>query len=48
MGDQHNEYLFEVELLAAGCVRAASESDAREVTPAVLGAPGSDVVRPAD
>jgi hypothetical protein len=29
-------------------VRAASESDAREVTPAVLGAPGSDVVRPAD
>ena len=32
MGNHHNEYVFEVELLAVVRVRAASESGAREVT----------------
>jgi hypothetical protein len=45
MGNQHNEYVFEVELLASVRVRATSESDAREMIPAALEAPGADVIR---
>lgn len=45
MGNQHNEYVFEVELLAAVRVRATSESDAREAIPAALEALGADVIR---
>jgi hypothetical protein len=45
MGNQSNEYVFEVELLAVVRVRATSESGAREVIPAALEAPGADVIR---
>ena len=45
MGNHHNEYVFEVELLAVVRVRATSDSGAREVIPAALEAPGADVIR---
>ena len=45
IGNQHNEYVFEVELLASVRVRATSGSDAREMIPAALEAPGADVIR---
>ena len=45
MGNHHNEYVFEVELLAVVRVRATSESGAREAIPAALEAPGADVIR---
>ena len=45
MGNEHNEYVFAVELLAAVRVRATSESEAREAIPAILEAPGADVIR---
>ena len=44
MGNHHNEYVFEVELLAVVRVRATSESGAREVIPAALEALGADVI----
>ena len=45
MGNHHNEYVFEVELLAVVRVRAASESGAREAIPAALEARAADVIR---
>ena len=43
-----NEYVFEVQLVAAVRVHAMDENDARKVVSSVLGSPGTDEVRMAN